>query len=141
MRAVLRLLLLCLMAVALPLQGLAATGALHCAAMHERMQVNVELRHHGGAAGHHDGHAKAEQQAFADDHRADDHRADDGAPRSGGAFKCSACAACCVALGLPVGAVVLPQAPADALAPAMPQRAVAAFLTSGPERPPRTVLA
>ncbi|MGD9835601.1 MAG: hypothetical protein AB7U92_22860 [Piscinibacter sp.] len=136
MRAVLRLLLLCLMALALPLQGLAATGAVHCAAMHDRMQVNTAHHHEEGAAAHHDEHAAASLQVSADEHPADD-----GTPRTGGAFKCSACAACCAALGLPMGAVTLPQVPAEALAPAIPQRAVAAFLTGGPERPPRTVLA
>lgn len=136
MRSVFRLVLLCLMALALPLQGLAATGAVHCAAMHERMQVSAAHHHDDDAAHHHEGDAAKTAVSVADDHRSDD-----GAPRTGGAFKCSACAACCVALGLPSVAVMLPQAPAEGLTPSMALRAVVAFLTSGPERPPRTVLA
>lgn len=136
MRSVFRFVLLCLMALALPLQGLAATGAVHCAAMHERMQVSAAHHHDDNAAHHHEGHA-AKSVATS----ADDHRSDDSAPRAGGAFKCSACAACCVALGLPSGAVTLPQAPADGLTPPMALRAAVAFLTGGPERPPRAVLA
>lgn len=136
MRSLLRVLLLCLMAVALPLQGLAATGAVHCAAMHDRMQVDPAHHHDDGVAEHHDGHASASLQEAADDHRGDD-----SAPRTGGAFKCSACAACCVALGLPVGVLTLPHVPADSVAPAIAWRAAVAFLTGGPERPPRTCLA
>ncbi len=136
MRSVFRLVLLCLTALALPLQGLAATGAMHCAAMHERMQVSAANDHDDGAAHHHEGHASKSAVSAADDHRGDD-----GSPRTGGAFKCSACAACCVALGLPSGAVTLPQAPAESLDPPIALRATVAFLTGGPERPPRAVLA
>lgn len=137
MRSVFRLVLLCLMALALPLQGLAATGAVHCAAMHERMQVSAVAHHHDDdATHHHEAHAAKSAASSADDHRSDD-----SAPRAGGAFKCSACAVCCVALGLPSGAVTLPPAPAEGLTPPIALRAAVAFLTTGPERPPRTILA
>jgi hypothetical protein len=137
MRSLLRLMLLCLMAVALPVQGFAATGALHCGAMHERMQVNSVHHHDDGAAHPHDGHHATSPAPAA----ASDVGHDDGAARAGGFFKCSACAACCVGLGLPAGTITLPQAPAQSPAPSLAADAVASFLTSGPERPPRTDLA
>lgn len=132
MRSLLRFLLLCLMVVALPVQGLAATGAVHCAAMHERMQTASMHLHHDGSA--HD-HAAADAQHEAAPASAD-------LPQGqGGSFKCSACAACCVALGLPAGAIVLPHPPAQAFQPAFGSRDPVAFLTGGPERPPRAFLA
>lgn len=136
MRSLLRLVLLCLMALALPVQGFAATGALHCAAMHERMLLRTTHHHDGDAARHHDDHGAPGQAA-----KAGDAGPDDGAARIGAAFKCSACAACCVGLGLPASAVTLPQGPAEHLAPQRAMPSVAAFLTSGPERPPRVALA
>lgn len=141
MRSLLRLLLLCLMAVALPVQGLAATGAVHCAAMHDRMQVATAHHHDDGSAHQHDAHHGGQDAASAAPPGADDHRADEGSPRAGDAFKCSACAACCVALGLPSVAITLPTLPAEGLEPAIALRAAVVFLTGGPERPPRPVLA
>lgn len=138
MRSLLRLLLLCLMAVALPLQGFAATGALHCGAMHERMQVDTTHPHGDGAAHPHDGLQATSPAPTA---ASDGGHADDGAARVGGVFKCSACAACCVGLGLPTGALTLPQGPAESPAPSLVANAPTAFLTSGPERPPRPDLA
>jgi hypothetical protein len=139
MRSLLRLMLLCLMAVALPLQGFAATGALHCAAMHERMQVQAAHHHDDGAAHSHDGHG-GHHAANATPPSGDGGH-DDGPARVGGTFKCSACAACCVGLGLPASAITLPPGPAERVAPRLVADAVAAFLTSGPERPPRARLA
>lgn len=129
MRSFWRLLLMCLMAVALPVQGYAAAGAVHCAAMHERMHATAAAEHHhddGAMASHH-------HEAVADDH-------DSGKGGPAG-FKCSACAACCVALGLPSSALDLPAVRADSAAPGIVSASPAAFLTSGPERPPRHPLA
>lgn len=137
MRSLMRLMLLCLMAVALPVQGFAATGALHCGAMHERMQVDTAHHHDDGAAQSHDGQHLGNPAPAA----ASDGGHDDGAARVGGVFKCSACAACCVGLGLPAGALPLPQGPAESPAPGLVADAPTAFLTSGPERPPRRLLA
>lgn len=135
MRSLLRLMLLCLMAVALPVQGFAATGALHCAAMHERMQV-ASTHHHDDGADHHHAQAGAHH-----DGSSADTGPDDGAPHVGGVFKCSACAACCVGLGLPASTIHVPQGLAEVLSLQPATRTVAPFLTGGPERPPRTVLA
>lgn len=135
MRSLLRLLLLCLMAVALPVQGFAAAGAMHCATMHERMQ-GVDVHHHDDGADH--PHAQA---ASHHDMSSTDAGSDDSAARVGGMFKCSACAACCVGLGLPASVISVPPGPAEGLTPPSVSRAVATFFTGGPERPPRSVLA
>jgi hypothetical protein len=129
MRSFWRLLLLCLMALALPMQGYAAAGAVHCAALHERMYAAVAADHHHGdlaTAGHHHETAPGE------------HDAGKGSPAG---FKCSACAACCVALGLPSTAWVPPAVHAGSTGPEIVSASPAAFLTSGPERPPRLFLA
>lgn len=135
MRSLLRLMLLCLMAVALPVQGFAAAGALHCATMHERMQV-ASMHHHDDGVDHH--HVQA---ATPHDMQNSDAGPDDGAARVGGHFKCSACAACCVGLGLPASTISVPPGPAEGMSPSSVSRAVAPFFTGGPERPPRAVLA
>lgn len=137
MRSLLRLMLLCLMTVALPVQGFAATGALHCGAMHERMQPGAAHHHDDGVAHLHGDHERA-GPAAADGAAAPD---EDDAVRVGGVFKCSACAACCVGLGLPAGTLRVPQGPAESVAPALVERSAAAFLTGGLERPPRCFLA
>lgn len=134
MRSTFRLLLLWLMAVALPVQGFAAAGAQHCVPMHERMQL-MEV--------HDLGHGDHRHAAVADD----DAQAEalnlliPDATAKTGAFKCSACAACCVALGLPAHATELPGQPTDGVQPLAPPATEAAFLTDGLERPPRIVLA
>lgn len=134
MRSMFRLLLLWLMAVALPLQGFSAGGAQHCVPMHERMQV-TEARDLGHGDHHHAAASDADAQAEALDHPVPK------SPAKTGAFKCSACAACCVALGLPASAPAVPGQPAGGPQLRAPEAAMAAFLTDGLERPPRTVLA
>ncbi len=127
MRSFWRLLLLCLMALALPVQGFAAAGGAHCGAMHERMQASAAQDHHHPA--------DAMDAAEAPHH-------DDAAQVGlGDASKCSACATCCVALGLPATSLLLPVLRAESAQPCFAAAGPAAFLTSGPERPPRAILA
>lgn len=119
MRRFARTVLLWLIVLALPVQGLAAPLMLHCA----------ESRGHA---------AHARVNPVAADHAAGAHHA--GVPEGAAAtsdHSCSACAACCAALALPPGPA-LPGAPGPgearraALAtPVMP------YLTDGLERPPR----
>ncbi len=141
MRSLWRLLLLVLLAVALPVQAFAAAGAMHCARMHERMHAAAARAshdhhtRHGMADAHHDmsAHSLSAAPASPTD------LPDEGSPLH--AFKCSACAACCVALGLPTATPKLPSPPAAAETPSLPAIAIAAFVTGGLERPPRTDLA
>lgn len=124
MRSLLRLLVMWLIAVALPIHGVAAATLLHCAAA----PVGVASAGHPAEHGHPPAHmAKADGATSEPAH---DH--------AGGKSSCSACASCCSLAVLPP----LPKLPAtvnlaEAISPftAMP---LVVFLTSGPERPPRT---
>lgn len=130
MHRTVRLFLLWLLAVALPMQGAAAAAMLHCSQAQGAGQVATQAHAH-----HHDhaalqGHADAGHARFA---TPDDHAA--------GKTGCSACASCCHALALPAPAIVLP-AQEPAFTPfALPAHAAVVFLTDGPERPPRALLA
>ena len=146
MSRLLRRVLLWLLMLALPLQGLAGVARVHCAdGDHAATIATAQAAH--AAPGHgidhdpgHDhpapGHAGAlaAQQGVADD-----------VPGSSGgataAAKCSACAACCVALALvPQWSQASAPAPRG-VAPLPPAAPVTTFLTPGPERPPRPALA
>jgi len=129
MRSVLRLLLVGLMVLAIPLQGLAASTMLFCAPQH--------------------GHAQA--AAGGHDHATHTHAAADAGPAavhathhpgtSGDGADCSVCAACCTGVAITVSLlqpVVLDIASHFGLTVAEPR---AGFLTAGPERPPRSDLA
>ncbi|MED5622383.1 hypothetical protein [Ideonella sp. BN130291] len=129
MRTLARLLALWLIAVALPIQGVAAATMLHCAGMpsHEAA-VAGPGDHHEGHGGHH--HAGAATEPAGDAH-ATHHPA-------GGKHSCSACASCCSATALPAMPLLLvSQGVTEPLTPD-PERPLVAFLTGGPERPPRT---
>ncbi len=92
MRAWLRLLTVCLMALALPFQGLASAAMLHCGPGHEQMQVQHDHAQapHDGAHVHTDGdrpadlHDTAKPTKFAELSK----------------HKCSSCASCCTGLAL-----------------------------------------
>lgn len=129
-----RLLIVCLLALALPVQGLAAVVMMHCAAepalQPEKMLMQEHPHHHQHAHGAAEAGAALDAAATADD-------PGQGAPVSHQGHGCSACASCCVAMGLPsqaqaLGLLLHSQAPALAAHADLP-----AFLTEGPERPPR----
>ncbi|MCE9657960.1 MAG: hypothetical protein K8R60_05330 [Burkholderiales bacterium] len=147
----LRIALICLLAAALPVQGVAAATMGGCPP--------------GGraaASGHHDSaahsHPAMHSHEAADDHvAAPPHEAahshdtldggasslseDHGAATHGAASKCSVCAVCCVAAAPPRSVLVFEPFPsAEFFAPFMPSVAPV-FLTGGPERPPRPAFA
>ncbi len=130
-----RLLIVCLLALALPVQGLAAVVMMHCATepalQPEKMQMQEHPHHHQ----HAHAHGSAEAGTALDAAAPED--AGQSAPASHQGHGCSACASCCVAMGLPsqaqaLGLLLHSQAPALAAHADLP-----AFLTEGPERPPR----
>lgn len=128
MRVLARLVLVWLIALALPVQGVAGVTMLHCAPSHHPAQAAPHHHHAAqGAAPAHAGHGASMAHA---------HQAAD----KGG---CSACAACCAGAALAVPAtppaLVLQDARQPVLAAVGPPPA--AFITGGPERPPRPVLA
>lgn len=131
----------CLLALALPAQGLANAGMLHCGSSHERMHTTRMVappaadhhQHHGAAADHtHDAdHAEhAAHQPVSTDKLTDL-----------GQYKCSSCASCCAGTALPsaVPQLVVPEPATTVFAADAP--GVAAFATDGPDRPPRSLLA
>lgn len=143
MRSLWRVLLLCLMAVALPVQGFAAAGMQHCQPIHERTQTVTAPHavHHGDAHAHPHDTASAPQAHEAGAGAVDHAPVAEKSHAVAAVAKCSACAACCVGLGLPASALQLPKLPAVGPQPATIPMEAAAFLTGGLDRPPRPFLA
>jgi hypothetical protein len=131
-----RAVVLLLVALALPLQAVAAAAMLHCqpaagghAAVHgaDRADPAAGLAGQGAHAsdhGHADGHA----------HTAPPGDADAG---PGSAHACSACATCCTLAGVPVMVLGVPAPEPTPAARGDAPPPAAMFLTSGVERPPR----
>lgn len=123
-----------LLAVALPLQGSVAAALRACGPGHDPLAMAaIAIAEHDHAAHHHDDTAASAHDHDADAATQDLHKS---APH-----KCSACAACCVTAALPASTLRF-EAAIDAAAP--PRTFVptaVAFLTDGPERPPRSLLA
>jgi hypothetical protein len=119
-----RIVMMCLLAVAVPMQGYAAAAMLHCAPAHKH-----EHKHQHPTAGHeaHEAHER-HAQASGDVHDASD-------------IKCSACASCCTGAPLPAAALPPLSSPAAHELAAAPTPLIAPFLTGGLERPPRPSLA
>lgn len=131
MRPLVRTLCLWLLLLALPLQGVTAATMAHCGAARD---VAVAMAHAGHAG--HAGHDHAAMQAAAA--HGDEDAGTPGKSVHPGAHACSACAACCMALGLPAALPVLPEPEVGPVA-ALPAGAPAErFVTGGLERPPRT---
>ncbi|MDZ5455626.1 hypothetical protein [Azohydromonas lata] len=126
-----RIAMMWLLAVALPLQGSVAATLRVCGPGHDRMAVAAAvIVEHDHAAHHHDAAAASahDDTATQNLHQNAQH-------------KCSACAACCVTAALPAS-VVRFEAVVDAAAPPpVLADSPAVFLTDGPERPPRLLLA
>ena len=145
MPALVRSLLIWLMVLAMPIQGLAASVMQHCAPV--------------GPAGHSvataaramDGHDHIHAPEVLADDRAQATDESEGLTADGvnvapgkataGAGKCSACAACCPAVGMPPGVSPIPTLPAEAQALQLPFIEVDSFVPGGLDRPPRTRLA
>ena len=127
-----RLLLVCLLALALPAQGAMAATMSRCAAhQHDRTAA--------AALGQHESVTHAHGRVV-DGFSANAATAPDGLAKAG-MHKCSACASCCSAAATDD---TLPKLPV--LDPAVSRFVVLAcavepFAASGPERPPRAVLA
>ena len=129
-----RFVLMCLLSVALPVQGFAAYSMAGCGPGHHGVLVSraEQGHHHDVASGHDHAHGTVLAESSPHQHSQGDPSKPD---------KCSACASCCSATALPSLPVVL-QSPAltDHFAP-LETSGVAAFLSEGLERPPRFVLA
>jgi hypothetical protein len=139
-----RLAVMWLVALALPLQGLAAATMLSCGPGHHRMAAAQPVSAPAHDRGAHD-HASASHAHDADQHEA----ATDPKDRDGTAagemhqlakFKCSACAACCSATALPSSVITFDPQQHAADFDALPFAPSVQFQTGGPERPPRSSL-
>jgi hypothetical protein len=146
MRRLARLLLLCLISLALPFQAAYAVATPSCGfATHGHGPEALQDQ----ADGHHDHHAGSGIDEAATAHAVDaavgDHPAVDGAhphahasPAKG---SCSVCTPCCSSAAPPPGVATVaePRIEMDAVRPLLHAASVS-FLTDGPERPPRATL-
>ncbi|MEN9420502.1 MAG: hypothetical protein RI988_4123 [Pseudomonadota bacterium] len=148
MQVWLRLLTVCFVAIALPVQCIAGVTMAHCGTSHERLGAAMEAAQHRHAASHtgaahpHDIDARDDavpavevDQASAAPATAQAGKLTDRAP-----YKCSSCSLCCAGSALPSAAPRLPEAPAEAAAFAELIVTVGAFASNGPDRPPRSHL-
>jgi hypothetical protein len=130
-----------LMAVALPLQGLAAATMLNCGPAHHRMAALMASQPSSPEVAAHDHSAHAHHMAVAPDASSDESAADGAAAPSqwdqAAKLKCSACAACCSAAALPPAIVTFPSIRQAAVFEPVPSDSVAHFQTGGLDRPPR----
>ncbi|MCO5108813.1 MAG: hypothetical protein M9907_17270 [Burkholderiaceae bacterium] len=129
MKTLARIVLAWLVLAALPVQGFAAAAMLSCGPGHEEMAGAVEVRH---AHASHGAHGTAEPEAMG-------HATAPAATplAAAGAFKCSACAACCVATALPASPLIV--AAQRPTAEAIPERRQPSgdFVVERLEHPPR----
>lgn len=142
-----RALLLCVLALALPLQGAAAAAMVHCAAIpvHESAIAPDAPNHHGVA----DTHAMEAMDATDAAHDAaavHDAASPSGllakAHAAGAGHQCSACAAaCCAGMAIPVRNIVLQAEEPSSLPHPAAEASVVTFISGGLERPPRFSLA
>lgn len=129
----LKFLLVCLIALALPVQAVASATMLHCGPSHQRMHA-LQMGVVSHASVHHD---HAQHSATS----ASQHGAGNTAPLADlGKYKCSACAACgsgCALIGhMPL--IPAPEFGATVFVTVVP--AVEVFAVDGPDRPPRKLL-
>ena len=129
MTARMRWLMLWILLLALPVQGFAAATMVNCAGAHEQMAHGTD--HLYGAHAAHAAHAADSQHGEHADHQLG----------KLAKFKCSACASWCIGAALrPAPLAVL--SPAPMLAPdAFVLASRIGFVTDGPDRPPRVILA
>jgi len=158
MGQVLRTVLICLLALAVPAQGMAAATMLHCGpghhgaqAAHSKVQALPDLLQAlpGGREvhGHELGHASdpgtvsdIRQNATltdAPDAAQTDNATDAVKAVKTASQKCSACASCCGALALPGSAAMPPMVYAARETTALALPVAASVVVDGPERPPR----
>lgn len=150
----LRLLICCLLALALPVQALAAGLRLHCLVMPASMPTAVSAAGAAPAAGSPEalppchGHPGAAPQgltdhagappALSDSGSDQDANAPDPADAEGNPHRCSACAACVLGLALLDTPHPWPAAPAPGHWQSAPASAMATLSPAPAERPPRT---
>ncbi len=150
-----RTILVWLVAIAIPAQGMAAATGFHCSPGHAGMQTSQRMTQplpEASAPAHaahgHASHAAPNADAVSDNGPSatvpDTSRAGQtkvaadavkGAKSS--LQKCSACASCCAGLALPSTAIMPPSIDPASAVSVLSQSMVASIFHDGPERPPR----
>ncbi|WP_018228744.1 hypothetical protein [Methyloversatilis universalis] len=131
MNAPARFLLILMLLCALPLQGFAAASMLRCAPSHHG-STQVDTSAYADEGHHHD----PSMPAVHPTHDGEPAHGADHAPAHG-KYGCSACAACCIGGALASPAPLLPASAHLHERPLPVPQPAAAFITEGPERPPR----
>lgn len=138
-----KFLIVCVIALALPVQGMASVTMAHCMPSDPRLPVAMSASaHHHLADPDSDTDAAAQHRGAAVTSQADAAAVQAHAPSDKSAdfaqYECSACASCCAASALPS---VMPRVPQPAFAPmvfAETTVTVHAYAADGPDRPPRS---
>ncbi len=131
MSSLLKTALVWILALALPMQALAAATMLHCshqAAPQAAAAVHEHAGHHGAAAAD-----AGVVQGASVQHTTD--------AADGGKHQCSACAACVAGAALPSAVSVTPPTDAAGAMLSAPATRECSVVLAGLERPPRTPLA
>ena len=139
-----RTLLIWLLALALPAQGVMAATMVFCGPDH-RDQVSAAVAAHDAGVAHDAMHFNAQSDHAAQDSHAGEAAADETATPDKFAQsemqKCSVCSACCSAAAIHDTLPKLPAVEPAAADFATVAPAVEPFASDGPDRPPRHVLA
>lgn len=141
--------MLWVMVFALPVQGMAASLMTFCGPSHELMMQGVGPEHHGEQVPHAQNGAEAHLPMSAQSGigHADAALSDGAAGDATGLFSfldqfsCSACAACCLMMGLPASLSLPGQPHSIKSVLAWLAISVQSHLPDGLDRPPRAILA
>ncbi len=145
MQVWLKLLVVWLIAIALPVQGMAGVTMAHCGSSDERMGAAMQATQHRhadqdvGAAQHHDADTPGVAKLAGHD-TATQTKTQTGKLSDQAQYKCSSCASCCAGSALPSATPHLPQVKAAPAVFAEELVTVDAIASDGPDRPPRTHL-
>ena len=141
MKQVAKLVLMWLLAVALPVQGLSAATMLACSSGHQEPRgVQSPAHLHAEKPGPH--RSPPHDAVAAHSHAAvDDTQADAPGLAQRDVHKCSACASCCLNAVVPDEPVTFDCVELPDLFASLVAHSPSAYVTDGPERPPRAVLA
>ena len=143
MRSVWRFLLILLTAFAVPVQGMAAAGMIHCATTPAHEHHEHDGAKGSGANHSHGSHSGVTHASADDSHDSGETSFPDSfkGKAASGAHTCSACSACCVGGALPASTSLI-DPPEVSMGHARPVTVGAvSFISSGPPRPPRLHLA
>jgi hypothetical protein len=130
-----RTLFIGLLVLAIPAKGIAAATMMFCGPHHHAAQPAVQVLNHAAQHAHH-GHAAPELSELDGAGRAGQE-----APGHADAHKCSACASCCSVAAIPGTRLAVAAVEVGATVFAVVEPSVEPFAASGPDRPPRVVLA